>query len=195
MRSSPARRTGHFLSYRRKAANLDARHPHGRQSMNLAPRAFSGKMTMVGSGAVGALLMSALGLIAALQFQSQRFPRFSPWQMAKFLASIADAPAGGRVLDLGRYHRHVHCFRYRRGEGVLFPCPGVDCRRPRAHRLGVVRPPLERGLAQHRRSRGGARDLRSSASRCGAGRFLPVLDTVPSWVCRRSGREPYTPAI
>ncbi len=44
---------------------------------------------MVGSGAVGALLMNALGLIAALQFQSQRFPRFSPWQMAKSLASIA----------------------------------------------------------------------------------------------------------
>ena len=33
--------------------------------------------------------MSAVGLISALQFQSQRFPNFSPWQMAKFLARIA----------------------------------------------------------------------------------------------------------
>lgn len=57
--------------------------------MNLAPRAFLNKVTIAVWGALGTVLMSAVGLIAALQFQSQRFPHFSPWQMTTFLAHIA----------------------------------------------------------------------------------------------------------
>jgi hypothetical protein len=57
--------------------------------MNHNPRPVrSSGTTLALAGALGALLMSTVGLLAALQFPSQRFQDFSPWRMLKFLVTL-----------------------------------------------------------------------------------------------------------